>query len=245
MSVNTYRPYQENGQIIDVAVVGNGGKTTFMNSFLGTKDSDLEGEGSKVLEYPSAKNGEIFTQRIVVRMSSNEDRLVENGKIGFVVCKVTESVKETNIASFAQLLRNKKIQDIYILATHCDKETDRIVTQEQLNTLVASLNLKGVIEVNAKDKKDVRKAVQEIAAPFFVQPEMPLSKRLKSLREAKATPVQTPEPAKEEVKKPNVVLIKQSTFWSWFLNIFSCFGIFYTVIARPAKDISPPDVKDF
>ena len=275
MSVNTYRPYQEKGQLIDVAIVGYGGKTTFMDSFLGTSDSDIEREGSRVLEI----NG----KRIVVRMSSHDDYLIENSKIGFVVCKMTDTISQNKVENLAEFLRSKKVQDIYILATHCDRrENRRIATQEQLSDLAKALNLKGVIEVNATDKKDVRNAVKEVVSSHFpkqaepvneiankdasiidalklsknaspspvqkTEPnkEMTESERLKQLREAKSTPVQTPEPAKEEVKKTKVVLIKQSTFWSWFLNIFSCFGIFYTVVEPHKKrDIAPPDVKDF
>lgn len=214
-------PKTEGFKSINMVLVGSGGKTTFRDTFLETQHLE---SGKKIVEV--GKN-------VLIRLTSKLEKPVELERIGFIVgpaknsnkphdgvglivCNLTQADRLQKIDYLAEQLRKHNFKEIYILATHADEP--RTVSSEQLNEKISSLNLNGVIEVNGTDKSSVDAAIKKIALSHL---------------ENKVEAVMT------EIK---AVVLPKRTFWSWLLDLFTCFGIF-TKTVDPKK--APPDVKNF
>lgn len=210
-------PKTEFFRSINMVLVGSGGKTTFRDTFLETKHLE---SGKKIVEV--GKNVLIYLTSILEKPFEigffgpirNSDK--PHDGVGLIVCNLTQADRLQKIDYLAEQLRKHNFKEIYILATHADEP--RNVSSEQLNEKISSLNLNGVIEVNGTDKSSVDKAVKKIALSH-----------LKNKVEA-------------VMKEMKAVVLPKRTFWSWLLDLFSCFGIFTKTVD---SKIAPPDVKDF
>lgn len=114
----------------------------------------------------------------------------------------------------------KELTDLSFSSIYIAAHGNDEIGLKKINKAVPSLNVKNTFTFEYSEKID--EVIKKVVASH--------------LKEAF-------DEVKREIK---AVVLPKPTLWSWFLNLFSCFGIFFTTRVKPQKaDTAPLSVNDF